>query len=128
MLHCPITKQFCLALCTVKCDLVSERVARANPLFFICFRINKISNSGAAMIIRLFHLHIQKQPRILYFSVPFAKYSPFTSLEKSSERHCNPNTHCSPQFRANFLYTILLVLWLGTFLEDEMSIPEHFHQ
>ena len=53
---------------------------------------------------------------------------PLHHWEECSEAHCNLNVHCSTQFRASFLYTKLLSLWVCTFLEGETSIPELSHQ
>ena len=75
MLHCPVTEQFCPALCTVKCDLVSELVTRTNPNFFVCFRINKFSNFEAVMIIQVFLLLIQDFATNLSFCRTFCKIS-----------------------------------------------------
>ena len=58
----------------MKCCLVSEWVT--NPFFFI----NEILNYGTAMIFQFSSSIPNKLPRILQFSVPFSKYSPFTSL------------------------------------------------
>ena len=73
MLHGPVRKQFCYALCTVKCGLVSELVIRANPQFFICRSVNKISNFGAAMITRFFYLFDQKNSKNLPYFCLFCK-------------------------------------------------------
>ena len=48
--------------------------------------------------------------------------------KECSEAHYNPNTQYSTQFSAPFLYTKMLVLWVCTFLEDEMKIPELYHK
>ena len=56
MLHCPVTRKFCRAICTIKSRFVSEWVTRAYTSFFI----NEISKLGATMIIQVFHLFIQE--------------------------------------------------------------------
>ena len=48
--------------------------------------------------------------------------------EKSLEAHCNPNVNCCRQFRASCLCTKMVVLWVCTFSEDEMNIPELHHK
>ena len=55
MLHCPVTKQLCFPLCTVKCSLVSEWIYPANPHFFSCLRINNFFKFRTAIIIKVFH-------------------------------------------------------------------------
>ena len=63
MLHCPVTKHFCLALCTVKCGLVCEWVTRKKPQSFI----NEMSNFWAAVIIRVFEFLIQEIAKTVAF-------------------------------------------------------------
>ena len=58
----PVTKQFCLTLCTMKCGRVSEWVTWANPVFFI----NEISNFGTSVIFQIFHLFNQKIAKNLF--------------------------------------------------------------
>ena len=53
MVHYTVTKQFYLAICTVKCGLVSEWVTRANHYFF-----KEILKFGTAMISQVFHFFI----------------------------------------------------------------------
>ena len=53
-LPCPVTKSFCLAVCTVKSGLVFEWVTRVNQHLLICFRINNYSKFGAATVIQVF--------------------------------------------------------------------------
>ena len=115
MLHCPVTKQFCLAFCTVKCSLVSDWVIRTNSKFFI----NELLNFVAVLSLQVFHLFMQDFAENVAFSVPSAKYSPFTYLGKKLEYQLNPNLHCSTQCRAGFLYTKMLVLWDCTFLRTK---------
>ena len=83
MLLCIVTKQFCLALFTMECGFVPDWAIQANPNIFICFSVNEISNFVAAMIflqIQIFHHFSNKLPKTLRLSVPFAKFSPCTSL------------------------------------------------
>ena len=69
MLNYPVTKQFGLALCIVKCCFVSEWVTRANSHIFI----KEISNFMAAMIIQIFPVFIQKIAIIPAFFCSFCK-------------------------------------------------------
>ena len=69
MLHYPVTKQLCLALCTVKCIRVSREVTRTIPNFFIY----EISNFGTAVFIQKFHICIQKIARNLAFFCSFCR-------------------------------------------------------
>ena len=61
------------ALCTVKLNLVLKWVNRANPKYFNCFRINEISNFGAAMIIHVFNTFLNRSAKILAMLWPFWK-------------------------------------------------------
>ena len=104
LLHCSVTKQFLLVLCALRCSLVSEWVYWSNLSLFFCFRVNTISNLRAAMIIRIFHLIIYYQE--FGFSLLISQnFNPFYLEEECWEAYCNPNRHCSTQFRVNFLYT-----------------------
>ena len=53
----------------------------------------------------------------------FAKSSTFTALGKMFGLKCACKL-CSTHFCASFLYTKTLALWVWTFLDDEMSVPE----
>ena len=69
MLHYPFTKQFCLALCIVKCGLACECVTRTNPHFFI----NEILNFRTANIIQVFHPSTQITAKVFAFFCSFCK-------------------------------------------------------
>ena len=73
MLLCPVTKLFCWELRTVKCPLVSEWVTRANPFSIIFFRVKKISNGGAAMVLEVLRLLIQQTAEIFAFFCSLCK-------------------------------------------------------
>ena len=126
MLHCPVIKRICLALCTVKCAFVSEWATAANPHFLI----NKITNFGAVLIIQFFHLFLKQSAKNIaffsWFSRVFILSIPGKNVGNLTVNH--PNIHCSTHFRARFLYTKMPVLWVCIFLEDEKSIPELSHQ
>ena len=104
----------CLALREVKCGLLSEWVTQTQPNLFICLRWNKISNSGAAMIVHRFTSSSCGMPIILHFSVPLAEYSPFIYLWRKLEAHCNLNVFCYTQICADFLENKKLVLCVST--------------
>ena len=79
MLHCSVTRQPGLALLKVKIGLVSERVNRANPDFFVCVRVSKISNSPVAKIFHFSNPLSNCQESGLFVLVK--KYSFFTFPE-----------------------------------------------
>ena len=120
--HYRVTKQFCPALHTVKCGLVSESVAEANPLLFICFGITKISNAGKPMISQVFNSLSNKMPRSLNF-VLFSKNNLLLLQEKCCAGKCIPNVHCSPQFRSSFWNIGKLVLRVCTFFAERNEYP-----
>ena len=80
MLHYPITKQFCFGLCTVKCDLESEGVTRANPSFFKNETLN-LGQPWSTTFAPLYRMNWRNS----WFFFAFAKQSPFTSLRKMLE-------------------------------------------
>ena len=99
MQHYPVNKQFCLALCTVKCGLVSERVTRANSNFLI----NEMLNFGTAIIFQNFHVFIQKNcPGTCIFLFLLQFIHPSQLLQENLQSLCNPNALCYTQFRACF--------------------------
>ena len=131
MLHCPITKHFCLSLCTVKCRLLSEWITRANPNFIVCF--SKISNYGTAMLIQVFLFFTHQFDKNLTFSSFFCKLvtiyisgkliGKLIVIQTSTDPNNSVHISCIPN--ACF---VMLALWVCTFLEDEMSILEFCHQ
>ena len=74
MRHCPVTKQLWLALYKLKCGLLSEWVTRANPIFFICLRVNKIRSLGQPWSSKVSTSFFKKLPRVLPFSVPLQNF------------------------------------------------------
>ena len=116
MVQYPITKQCCFEVCKLKCGLESEWVTRANPHFFI----NKISNFLGS------HDHPNFTPLYpiicqgsCFFLFVLQFIDPLRLQVKCWEGHCNPNVHCSTQFRASFLYTKLLSFWFCTLLRPK---------
>ena len=86
MLHSPFTRQFCIALCAVKCGLVFEWVTRTIPHLFICLFF---------FLLQSFHtLHL---------------------YEVCWKAHCDPIIYCFIKNRPTFLYTRNLFLWSWTF-------------
>ena len=53
---------------------------------------------------------------------------PLQLFEERLIARCNPNIYCSAPFRARFVCTKMLLLWVCTFLEDEMNVLELCHQ
>ena len=126
MLHCPLTKQFCLALHSEVC---------------FCFGMANSSKSTFPSALRstrsrfwdshyhptfpyLYPINYQESCIFLFL---LQGIRPLHIKEECLEAHCNPNNLFSTQFRANFLYTKIPALWVCTFLEDEMSIHELSH-
>ena len=73
MLHGPVTKQVCLALRKVTFGVVTERVIGANPLFFICFKINDIRFLGQPRSSNFTTSFSNKIPGVLHFLFFFSK-------------------------------------------------------
>ena len=125
MLLCPVTKQLPLALCTVKCGIVSKRVTPANPHSFT----KKIPNFAAAMIIQVFHLFIQKTAMISSISCTFCKLftfyisgknvGNFTVIQTSTVPHIFAHVFCRPK-------CLFCVFQFSG--ENGKSIPELCHQ
>ena len=124
MLHCPFTQQLCLPLATVNYGLVSEWVTRAKPMFLICFNVEKSRNSGQPWSSKFSTYLTHQLTSMLLFSVPVAKYSPFTFLGVvfgSSLQSTQPLFHTIPCK----LLVHRKACFVGLhFLEDAMSIPE----
>ena len=103
MPHYPITKQFCLTLCTLKCGFVSEWVTCANSNFFI----NEILNFGTVVIFQIFQLFIQQIANNLAFFCSFCKIFTFyssrnnvwklTLIQTSSVPHMSMQVSCAPK-------------------------------
>ena len=107
---------------TLRCALligvrnVSEVVNRVDPRFLFCFRIDEISNLGAAMILQVLHLLIQKITKNFAFFLCFLlKVRPLHLKEDCLETHCNRNKHCFKRNWARFLYTKMLAVCVCTF-------------
>ena len=113
MLHYPFTKQFCLALCTVKCGLACERVTRTNPHFFI----NEILNFGTANIIQVFHPSTQITAKDFAFSCSFWKtfslYITGKNVGKLTVIQTSTVPHKSVQicFRPNCSLCLFKIFW-----------------
>ena len=71
----------------------------------------------------LYPINCQKSCIFLF---PLQIVHPLHYWEECWEAHCNPNVHCSTQYRASFLYTTLLALWVCTILEGKMGISWTF--
>ena len=121
MMPYPVTKHFCPALCTVKCGRVSEWVTPTNSTFLEKRDIELWDSFDLPNFLHLYSLKCQQICMFLFFLQKI-------HWDEIWEAHCNPNIHCSTQFRARFLYTKLLALWVCNFFEIAMSIPEHCHQ
>ena len=100
MPHYPVSKQFCLTLCTVEWGLVSGWVTRANPKFFI----NEILNFGIFLFSYLFILWIANN---LAFFCSFCKVFTLYSSRKnvweliviqiSTDPHMSVQVFCAPK-------------------------------
>ena len=129
MPHCPTTKQFSLAPCTIKCRLVSENVARANIQLFICISVNKISNFEAAMNIQFFHFLILLTAKIFAFSYSISKILNFYMSGKNFGKLTVTKTPTVPHISLQFsckpknLLCGFVIFW-----EDKMSIVQHSDQ
>ena len=128
MLHCPVNKGFCLALCPMKCSFVSKWVTRANPFFS-----NALGFTSTWILVQpwsskfstcLFDGLLTKL-LFLFFSQCI---HPVFFKSKCLAVDCSPDIHCSKRFPRTILYTKMPVLWVCIFLEEKLSIPEHSFQ
>ena len=126
MAHCPFTKCFCFSLCTVKCSLVSKWVAGATPLF--------LSDCTLSLILRQpcsTKLSISLSVKLLKILKRLSLLKKIQTLHLCEKRfgvHAHSIFQCSTQFHPIFLYSNKLVLWVGTFSEEKVSVFKIYHQ
>ena len=104
-----------------------QLVTRASRPIFICLRIKKISNFRAEMTFQKCHRFIHETAK--NFALFLSLLQSMLPLHKENElwkTRSDRNIHCFSKL--GFLYVKTLVFLLCTFLEEEMSIPEHSHQ
>ena len=95
----PSYQVICLALRTVEFGLVSEKITRVNPNFFICFMLTQSRLSGQRWSAEFSTSLSFELKKILQLSVPFSRISSFTSLRRmmaSSLKSKPPLHHTRP--------------------------------
>ena len=97
-MHCPLTKQLCIALCTMECGLASEWITRAHPHFYQLF-FQDLEHWDSLDLPNFPSLY----PKTCQEPCLLQNIHPLQLQEECLLAYCNPNIHCSTQFCARFL-------------------------
>ena len=124
MLHYPVTKQFCVAVCTMKPCFISEWVTPANPHFFI----NEILNFETSIVIQIFHLFLHWITLKLSLCCTFCKLFMYYGARKFVRKLTVIQTSIFPQYsvkicsRPKCLFLGFVLFWRTKWVSLDFAI------